>query len=207
MFMAMKVPHLWSVKKSKVMRLTITSIFFMIFFTSGLLVKAQTTYGVDASKSKIEVNGSSTLHDWEEQVTSLSGEGQIAVKDNVLASISSLKVTIPVKAIKSEHTLMDNNTYEALKNDDYPNITFVLTRADISGANIKATGNLTIAGKTRSIEIAATYQMLPNGTMAIKGKAPLKMTDYGVNPPSVMMGTIKCGDPVTIDFDLILKQL
>ena len=31
------------------------------------------------------------------------------------------------------------------------------------------------------------------------------MTDYGVKPPSLMMGTMKVHDPVKLNFDVILK--
>jgi hypothetical protein len=31
------------------------------------------------------------------------------------------------------------------------------------------------------------------------------MSDYGIAPPTMMMGTIKTRDPVTIRFDLFLK--
>jgi hypothetical protein len=32
------------------------------------------------------------------------------------------------------------------------------------------------------------------------------MTEYGVKPPSLMLGTMKVGDPVTVSFDLVLSE-
>jgi hypothetical protein len=31
------------------------------------------------------------------------------------------------------------------------------------------------------------------------------MTDFGVRPPTLMMGTMKVHDPVTVHFDVLLK--
>jgi hypothetical protein len=45
-----------------------------------------------------------------------------------------------------------------------------------------------------------------NGTVTLKGTKLLKMTDYGVKPPSLMFGTMKVADAVTVSFDLVLNQ-
>ena len=38
-----------------------------------------------------------------------------------------------------------------------------------------------------------------------KGSKQLKMTDFGVRPPTLMMGTMKVHDPVKVSFDVLLK--
>jgi hypothetical protein len=39
-----------------------------------------------------------------------------------------------------------------------------------------------------------------------KGSKQFKMTEYGVKPPTLMLGTMKVGDPVTVSFDLALSE-
>ena len=46
-------------------------------------------------------------------------------------------------------------------------------------------GNLTIAGKTRNIPIDVTIEAKSN-TINIKGRKAIKMTDFGVEPPSAL---------------------
>ncbi len=35
---------------------------------------------------------------------------------------------------------------------------------------------------------------------------PLRMTEYGVKPPSLMLGTLKVADAVTVHFDVVLEK-
>jgi polyisoprenoid-binding protein YceI len=43
-------------------------------------------------------------------------------------------------------------------------------------------------------------------SMTVSGDYTLKMTDYGIQPPKAMWGTIKTGDEVTIKFEIVLYQ-
>jgi len=45
-----------------------------------------------------------------------------------------------------------------------------------------------------------------NGTIRFKGSKQFKMTEYGVKPPSLMLGTMKVGDLITVSFDLVLSE-
>ena len=49
-------------------------------------------------------------------------------------------------------------------------------------------GTLTIAGRENPIELRGTGAV-DNGTIMLKGTKVLKMTEFGVKPPSLMFGT------------------
>jgi polyisoprenoid-binding protein YceI len=126
--------------------------------------------------------------------------------DEKITAINTLIFDLDATTIKSEYTMMDNNTYKALKTKANKNISFVLTsgtvtQSDPSSYLVKVIGNLTIAGKTQKIDLAATAKY--NGadkSFTINGSKKLKMTDYGVDPPTAMFGTIKTGNDITISF-------
>jgi hypothetical protein len=40
----------------------------------------------------------------------------------------------------------------------------------------------------------------------VSGVYELRMTDYGLKPPSLMFGRIKVGETVKVGFDLLLKS-
>jgi hypothetical protein len=40
----------------------------------------------------------------------------------------------------------------------------------------------------------------------VTGSYPLKMTEYGLKPPSLMFGRIKVAESVRVNFDLLLKS-
>ena len=62
-----------------------------------------------------------------------------------------------------------------------------------------------MAGATRPIELQAKYKVLPSGELQVTVSKALKMTDFKMEPPTAMMGTIKVGDEVTVNFDATIN--
>jgi hypothetical protein len=61
------------------------------------------------------VDGTSSLHDWTETVEQMTGNLDAEISGATISKITSARVTIPVKSIKSGKGGMDDNTYKALK--------------------------------------------------------------------------------------------
>lgn len=154
--------------------------------------------------SVVLIEGTSTLHDWESNVEKT--EAQLVVNNLEDVTIETLNVKVDVLSIKSGKKLMDKLTYKALKAKKYPNITFVFKKGEIIGENeafidIKLNGDLTIAGVTKNVSVVTKINKLGN-TILLKGSHKLKMTDFGIDPPKALLGTIKTGDEITIKFNL-----
>ena len=178
----------------------------LLFLTLGWSAMAQNAQSIkDVTMS---VNGTSSLHDWTSAVTDVSGTASLEVADGKLTDIQSLSLKIKVEGIEStKGRIMDGKTYKALESDDHPYITFKLASAKITPKGDKiqvvATGPLTIAGSTKTVNIAATGAYKGNN-IHFSGSKALKMTDFGIDPPTAMLGTLKTGDDITIDFSLVL---
>lgn len=162
--------------------------------------------------SKMSVQGSSTLHDWESDVTQLECTGTVMLEEGKLSEIKDVQVKIPVTSIKStKGKTMDNKTYEAFNSEKNPTIQYKLTSAKISGSGpeytVNASGNLTMAGTARPVDLDAKAKVLPNGDVQITGSRKLNMRDFNMTPPTAMMGTIKVGEEVTVNFDLTLTPI
>jgi hypothetical protein len=158
-------------------------------------------------QSTIIIEGTSTMHDW--TMTSqeaIVNAGFEVSAEGALTKINSVTVTIPAESLKSGKGAMDKNAYNSLKTDKYKQITFLLTGAKISGRSIICNGNLTIAGITRQIDIEVTVDER-NQSFHFKGSRKIKMTDYGVEPPTFMFGSIKTGDEITVTFDVSLSPI
>src|SRR5690349_5390294 len=163
----------------------------------ALTSSAQKAYSLKSHK--MSVNGTSTIHDWESDVTKLEWTGQLTVDGTSVKAIQNVTVTIPVEGIKSEKGgVMDDKTYEAFNYEKNPNITFKLTSATITGANIKANGTLTMGGATKNIIMTAAAKVLADGSVHISGSQKINMKDYKMTPPKAVMGTIKVGEKVTV---------
>jgi hypothetical protein len=160
----------------------------------------------------VKVNGSSNLHDWTMEAKSGNIEANLNLASNVtyLAGIQSLTFTLPVKNLKStEGSTMDNRAYDALKADKNPNITFnLLTATPVSPqankSQYKVTGNLTIAGVTKPIEMLANSTKNADGSVIITGEQQLKFTQFGLKPPSFMFGALKVTDNLKISYTVRL---
>jgi len=103
---------------------------------------------------------------------------------------------------------MDNKTYEAFDHEKNPAIVFTLNtkKINVSASTLEAEGTLLMAGVTKPISLTLTYKVLPNGALQIIGSKKLTMTDFKMEPPKAMMGTIKVGNDVTVNFDLTLNS-
>jgi polyisoprenoid-binding protein YceI len=192
--------------KSKI-KIAIGILGCLVFLTLSA-VQAQ-TYKSVPKISVIKINGTSSIHEWESTTDQING-------DMVLASggkqIQSLVVKVPVKSIKSGKGLMDSKTYDAFESDKNPLITFQMTEVTalkVTGKEVEATvtGNITMAGNTKKIVIKSTGKILADGSFQFKGAVPLKLSEFKMKSPTAMMGMLKTGDAVTINFDVTFKSM
>jgi len=156
----------------------------------------------------VAIAGTSSLHDWVSSVEKLECTGSIILSKNTITDIKDVVVKIPVTAIKStKGKLMDTKTWEAFDHKENPFIIFVLTGKKIHASQFTADvwGNLTMAGVTRPVQLAIAIKSLPGGSFEISGSKKLHMSDFKMEPPTAMMGTIKVGPEVTISFEVVIN--
>lgn len=180
-------------------------ILLFVMFLLGL-VNAQAPYR--QTQVVITIAGTSTMHDW----TMTSKEGKLQANlsmndDGTLAQIASLNLTVPAESLKSGKGAMDKNAYSALKTDQHRQITFALASTKIEGNSVKCTGSLTISGVTKTIKLDAVCSVQPDNALTCKGSKAFKMSEYKVDPPTFMFGSIKTSDDITINFETTLSPV
>jgi polyisoprenoid-binding protein YceI len=175
-------------------------------------LRAQDTYR--SADPDIKILGTSNLHNWSMEVKDISSSAKFTfgpAAGGPPQSLTAFDLTIPVHSLKSGESSMDSRAYTAMKADKFATITYASTSAEIvPGQNgqfqIRSTGNLTIAGATQSVVVTASCHANPDGSIACSGSQQIKMTDYQIKPPSFMLGALKTGDALTINFSLTLKK-
>ncbi|MBB4080864.1 polyisoprenoid-binding protein YceI [Lewinella aquimaris] len=175
---------------------------------------AQTRYEItDDTETSIRVLGTSTLHAWEMETNTATGIAEFVFtsgKEPTLVSLKQLTFALRVKDLKSNNKGLDKNAYEALQADKYPTIQYQLSSATVSPEagtyQLKTQGKLTIAGTTKDIQMDVDLIVNENGIVSCAGSYALKMTDYGVTPPSFMLGVMKTGDDLTLEFAVAYER-
>ena len=157
------------------------------------------------AESKLKVLGTSNLHDWEIDAKAMSGKSTMTMDAANVKSIKNLYFAVEVEQLKSGKNGMDNNTFKALNSKTYKTINYKLvsvtkiTETSDGNFTVETQGDLIISGVSKRINQTFTVKII--GKKAIfSGKTKIDMTVYGVKPPTALMGTIKTGKDVTVDF-------
>jgi len=185
--------------RKAVLYLTIATLFLLTHPALG-----QEVYKIQ--KANVLLTGTSTLHDWEMKAEGFSCNSLFQLENNKVTHVKSLTLTIPVLSLKSGKNAMDKNAYSALKAEQYKQITYVIISTKVAGNQIICSGNLTIAGVTKPMEVEAVYSVNADNTIVCKTSKSFKMTDFNVEPPSFMFGSVTTGDEITMTFDLTFKK-
>lgn len=179
----------------------------------GLLLLSNNTFSqefnLNNQASELIVSGTSSLHDWDINAEEQKGQIVLGVTDQL--NIKKMKVVFIAESLKSGKNSMDKNTYKALDTKEHKTIIFELldTNDIISLGNekykVKSVGNLTVAGVTKRITLEFSLDASPN-KINLKGEKKIKMTDFNIDPPKALFGTITTGDEITIKFNTILNK-
>jgi len=165
----------------------------------------------------LRIEGDSTLHKWSSTATAVSmtftladGAPQGLSEAIKAAKVSGMEVKISVAGLKSGESGLDKNMRKSMDAEKFPEVLYKLVKYELAKPTAagtvvaKTTGELTIAGQTKTVAIDVEF-ILGAGAPEVKGSYTLNMSDFGIKPPSLMLGAIKVRDPVTIRFDLVLK--
>jgi polyisoprenoid-binding protein YceI len=170
----------------------------------------QQVYIIDPVKSKMAIAGTSNIHDWMMNVNGPEGRVKFKKNGSQLEGISDLSILVRSRQIKSGRSIMDNKTYDALQAQQYSYIQFRLSNVEkfaASGNYFKGTmeGQLKIAGVSNTVIIPFEGTIINEDEIQVRGKQSFRMTDYKIEPPTALAGTMKTGNEVTIIFDVVLS--
>lgn len=170
----------------------------------SLGVNAQ-SYKLNNKASNLTIEGTSNIHDWTLEAENTNGILTAEFDEGKLEEIENLEFKVIANSLMSGKSAMDKNTYKALNTDKYREIIFKLKNVQSiekksnDTYRVKATGSLEIAGTKKDINL--NFDLKSNGNeIILTGEHKLTMTDYGVEAPTAMFGTIKTGEDVVVKF-------
>jgi hypothetical protein len=211
----------------------------MIARTAALLLLAmvslpaagQTTTLAARSGSKMRIEGTSNIHDWQVESPFIGGmlevganfpldpgqavtPGKVEAKGDVFIQVRSLKSV--EKDGKAYSDKMDEVMWEHMRETENKRIVYHLTELTLKEAAkakdapyvFEAKGDLAVAGVTNQITMTVNVLPLSDKKLKITGSTNLKMTAYKIEPPApkIALGMIKTGDDVKLIFEWMLAQ-
>lgn len=186
--------------------------------TLVVTASAQDPTPLAVKSAKITIDGTSNVHDWTASTATVrvtraklaTGVGGPAFWDAVVkpGAVEAFEVTIPAAKLTSPRSGLDKNMHKALKVEQHPDIVFRLkgltAKAGTPGA-FTAAGTLRVAGVDKDVSLDITLGRSAQG-LVVKGTTKLLMTDFGIEPPSALFGTVRSAPEVTISFQTVLSS-
>jgi len=168
-------------------------------------------FAIVPSLSRVGFDAKSTLHDFSGVTTSLLGEitANLARPGEgcagaVIAQSASIDTGLEAR---------DESMREILEPKKFPEIrfdwtSFEATSVDAAGQKVAglAKGKLSLHGISRDVQMPVTVAVDGSKRLAIDGQTKIKMSDYGVKPPS-KLGLISVEDEATLWIALRARTL
>jgi hypothetical protein len=137
---------------------------------------------------------------------------QTANLNTITRPIVNVQVVIPVKSLKCGGEL-ENNMYKTLNATQFPYVIYKLTGYDPVAETATASkfsaatrGELKIAGKVNPIQMTIDATRGSDGVVSATAEQPLRMSAFGISPPTFMLGTLRVGDQLKVKFTLRATQ-
>jgi polyisoprenoid-binding protein YceI len=177
----------------------VLGILAIVIFMATVESNAGNNYTLNGNH-EFTVDGTSSVHDWSMKSEAAEGSATLTINNRRIESISSLEIKVPAKSLKSGRSGLDNNAYDALKADEHPEIRFVLLNVQsITENTIRARGRMNIAGRSRIVTIEVNYELSGNNVQ-FSGDIDLKLSDYDIERPTAMFGSVRAGDKIQVSF-------
>jgi hypothetical protein len=171
------------------------------------------------SDSRLWIEGSSNLRDWSCEATALDafvdierGTGSTTAGTNAVGRLRRVQVSVPVSALTCGRGQMDRIMYKALRAEDEPDCRHIVGRFDVVATDadgdfsLRTLGTLRVAGRQNAVQLDVDVEQLPDGTLRAQGSLPILMTDYGITPPTALLGVIRTGNRIVVKFDLYVNR-
>ena len=178
---------------------------------------AKVRYEAQPTGSKMRIEGTAdmivTTKDWHMDSVLVGGflEADAKFPESALTDANAAKpvvsVFMPVSSFKSGTAAMDKRMQKEMKEPQFKKIEYKLSElkptspAGSTGAlKFDAKGTLTVAGKTLTNTMPVVIEKMADGKLKVSGSTALKMSDYGIPPPT-SAGLFTSGDEVKLTFE------
>lgn len=157
----------------------------------------QTKTFADKTKSSITYSMNHPLHSWEGVSREINSVILTDASKNV---ITQAAVSVKISSFDSQNANRDSHCIEVTEAIKFPNISFSSTSIKQNSNMLDISGKLTFHGVTKEITLTAERKTV-NNQLQISGSFSVNMTDYNIDPPSLM--ALKTDEIIKLNFTLV----
>jgi polyisoprenoid-binding protein YceI len=167
---------------------------------------ARTLFTLIEQGSKVGFDGSSSLHDFTGATTKVKGE--IEFRPDLPGEAPRALVEVDARTLDTGNRSRDKDMHHDLESEKWTTIQFrIESLSDCKSESAtrfqaRACGMLACHGKERRVEAPFKAELVGATGLRIEGELPLRMSDYGIAPPTALGGLIKTHDEVRVWFVL-----
>ncbi|HET7233570.1 MAG TPA: YceI family protein [Longimicrobium sp.] len=158
--------------------------------------------------SRVWVAGESNTSSFRCESAAPSGGAAAGLDLPRAGTVGRAEIVVPVSTLACGVQTMDEHLRDALRAGTSPDIRFAARRVRLAPARDGWTatleGPLSIAGQTRPVRVVAAVTR-ENGQLRARGATPLRITRWGIAPPTLMKREVVVRPAVTVGFDVLLK--
>jgi hypothetical protein len=151
------------------------------------------------------------LGEWQRRPSGsrLDGDGEQAAGWD-----ADVELRIPIQALECGNAAMEHDMRKALRAAQYPEIGYRFVRLGearyapagaVPAFALRVEGEITLAGASRPVTIDVTATRIAPGRFRLRGGLPLRMTDFGIEPPVALLGLIRARDELWVSIDLTVE--
>jgi polyisoprenoid-binding protein YceI len=167
-------------------------------------------------ESRLWVSGTSTVRAFQCQAGAFDAKIESTGADAVAAvlagekAVSTIEVTVPAEKLDCRNGTMNEHMRKALKAKEFPTVVFRAASYDLTRTNesvgVTLNGTLTLGGVEKPITVNAQAKPGTDGTLIVSGTREVRMTEFSLKPPTLMLGTMKVDEKITVGFEVVLKN-
>jgi polyisoprenoid-binding protein YceI len=167
-------------------------------------------------ESRLWVAGTSTVRSFQCQAGAFDAKVESTGADAVAAvlagqkAVTSVEVTVPAEKLDCRNGTMNEHMRKALKAKEFPTVVFRASSYDLARVsdtvNVTLNGSLTLGGVEKPIMVNAQAKPGADGALVISGTREVRMTEFSLKPPTLMLGTMKVDEKITVGFEIVLKN-
>jgi len=152
-------------------------------------VSAVARFRISPQRSELWAEARSSLHPVRVHTSGLEGVVEAELVDGQPLLRTPTYVEVETQRLRSGNALVDGELQRRLDSRKFPRI-----RGELTGVNAgngagtsRLTGELTLHGVTRKLDVDVAIRQVDPRTLEIEGTRAIDMRDFGLPPPSFLM--------------------